>query len=72
MAIKDSDYVLILAPDDKTFLIQASGEKKLSTHLGMLNISDVIGKNYGDKILSHLGNEFLSSRAYHVGYDDED
>jgi tRNA (adenine57-N1/adenine58-N1)-methyltransferase len=58
MAIEENDYVLILAPDDKTFLLQVSVEKKLSTHLGMLSISDVIGKNYGDKIVSGLGNEF--------------
>ncbi|NIP39098.1 MAG: tRNA (adenine-N1)-methyltransferase [Candidatus Dadabacteria bacterium] len=58
MPIQENDYVLILAPDDKTFLSQVSSEKKLSTHLGMLNIADVIGKNYGDKIVSGLGNEF--------------
>ena len=63
MTIKYGDYVLILAPDDKTFLIQVSEEKKLSTHLGMLNIYDVIGKNYGDKISSQLGNEFYLLEA---------
>ena len=63
MTIKEGDYVLMLAPDDKTFLIQVSEEKKLSTHLGMLIISDVIGKNYGDKISSHLGKEFYLLEA---------
>ena len=58
MTIKENDYVLILAPDDKTFLRQVSTEKQLSTHLGMLNIADIIGKNYGDKIVSGLGTEF--------------
>lgn len=58
MPIKENDYVLILAPDDKTFLSQVSAQKKLSTHLGMLDIGDAIGKNYGDKIVSGLGNEF--------------
>ncbi|NIS09254.1 MAG: tRNA (adenine-N1)-methyltransferase [Candidatus Dadabacteria bacterium] len=58
MTIKEGDYVLILAPDDKTFLRKVNAEKQLSTHLGMINIEDIIGKNYGDKIVSGLGNEF--------------
>jgi len=63
MTIKEGDYVLLLAPDDKTFLIQVSEDKKLSTHLGMLIISDAIGKNYGDKISSQLGKEFYLLEA---------
>lgn len=58
MTIKENDFVLILAPDDKTFLTKVEPGRQFSTHLGMLNIGDVIGRSYGDKITSGLGNEF--------------
>jgi len=58
MVIKEGDLILILAPDDKTFMVEAGEDKKLSTHLGILNIADALGKNYGDKIISSLNNIF--------------
>lgn len=59
MAINKGDRILILAPDDKTFYVEAGTACRLSTHLGIIDVSDAIGKNYGDKIISTLNNTFF-------------
>jgi tRNA (adenine57-N1/adenine58-N1)-methyltransferase catalytic subunit len=58
MPISEGDHILLLGPDEKTFFTEANLDKKLSTHLGVLNIGDAIGREFGDKIISQLDKEF--------------
>lgn len=59
MKIKIDDTVLLLSPDNKTFLVSIKEGKTFSSHLGIIDLEDAIGKNWGDRITSKLGNDFF-------------
>lgn len=59
MKIKSGDHVLIISPDEKTFLVIVSEGKKMGTHKGEINLGDCIGKSYGERIKSNLDHTFL-------------
>ncbi|HEX3033837.1 MAG TPA: tRNA (adenine-N1)-methyltransferase [Thermodesulfobacteriota bacterium] len=59
MEIKPGDYVLLLSPDNKTFLLKVKEEKVFGTHLGNVSLRDAIGKRYGEVIYSQLGKPFI-------------
>ncbi len=57
--INSGDQVLILSPDNKTFLLTVAEGKKMGTHLGEISLGDAIGKPFGDRIYSNLEHPFL-------------
>lgn len=57
--ISPDDIILLLSPDDKTFLVKVQEGKNFSSHLGMLDLSQAIGKSWGDRIKTNLDNEFI-------------
>lgn len=59
MKIKPGDHVLIISPDEKTFLVIVSENKKMGTHKGEINLGDCIGKSFGERIHSNLEHAFL-------------
>jgi len=59
MVIKSGDCVLLVSPDNKTFLVDIRDGKVFSTHLGNLNLGDAIGKRYGESIPTQLGKQFF-------------
>ncbi|MEK6223896.1 MAG: tRNA (adenine-N1)-methyltransferase [Thermodesulfobacteriales bacterium] len=59
MKIKTGDHVLIISPDEKTFLVVVSENKKMGTHKGEINLGDCIGKSFGERIHSNLEHAFL-------------
>ena len=59
MNIKNGDTVLIYTPDKKTYLVTVEEGKRMSTHLGELNLGDSIGLEYGSAIYSNLKHPFL-------------
>ena len=59
MKIKTGDHVLIISPDEKTFLVVVSEGKKMGTHKGEIDLGDCIGKSFGERIHSNLEHAFL-------------
>jgi len=59
MKIKTGDHVLIISPDEKTFLVTVTEDKKMGTHKGELLLGDCIGKSFGERIYSNLDHPFL-------------
>ena len=59
MKIKSGDQVLVLSPDNKTFLVTVSENKKMGTHKGEIKLGQCIGKTFGEKIYSNLEHAFL-------------
>ncbi|MEM7008010.1 MAG: tRNA (adenine-N1)-methyltransferase [Thermodesulfobacteriota bacterium] len=59
MIIKEGDHVLLISPDNKTFLVVISEDKKMGTHKGELTLAHAIGKSYGERIYSNLDHPFL-------------
>ena len=59
MKIQHNDLVLLLAPDNKTYLLRVELEKEFHTNNGILKLDDAIGKEFGDSLVSTLDNTFL-------------
>lgn len=59
MNIQTGDLVLMLSPDNKTFLVKIERDKKFHTHRGILDLNDAIGREYGDSIISTLDKKFV-------------
>ncbi len=57
--IKSGDQVLIMSPDEKTFLVTVTQDKNMGTHKGELALGDAIGKSFGETIYSNLEHPFL-------------
>jgi tRNA (adenine57-N1/adenine58-N1)-methyltransferase len=55
MKISEGSYVLLFHTPRKKWLIKAAYEKKMHTHLGIIDMSDVIGMEYGSVIKSTEG-----------------
>ncbi len=61
MSFKKNDIVLLLSKDS-SYLVNVQ-EGKFQTKDGIINLSELFKKNYGDKIKTHLGKEFLLARV---------
>ena len=59
MSIKRGNSVLVISPDEKTFLVTVDEGKRMGTHLGEINLGDAIGLDYGGTIYSNLEHPFL-------------
>lgn len=57
--IDDGDYVLLRAAGDREYFARA-GEGKLHTDLGIVDLSTLIGIEWGASIESHLGKPFYA------------
>jgi tRNA (adenine57-N1/adenine58-N1)-methyltransferase len=58
--IQEGSDVLFLLDTKRTFLINIKAGEKLHTHKGFIPNEDLIGKKYGEKVLSSLGYEFVA------------
>lgn len=54
--IEDGEHVVLIG-NDREYFVQA-GKGNLSTDLGVISLSSLVGTNPGDKVTSHLGHEF--------------
>ena len=55
MVIQDGSYVLLFHTSSKKWLTRATSKKKLHTHLGVIDISSIIGLDYGSIIKTTEG-----------------
>ena len=59
MKVKEGASVLIVSPDEKTYLVKVLSGKGMGTHLGEIDLGDAIGLEYGQRIYSNLKHPFL-------------
>jgi len=57
MSLKEGDYVLLLTPDEKSYLVEIK-DLNFHTHKDYLNLKELIGKNYGETIFGKKGEKF--------------
>ena len=57
--IGDGDYVLLFLRRRKTYLVKVEEGKTFHTHKGFIQIDDIIGKRFGESVLSSLGFKFI-------------
>lgn len=55
MLIQDGSYVLLFHTSSKKWLTRVTSEKKLHTHLGVIDISSIIGLEYGSTMKTTEG-----------------
>jgi tRNA (adenine57-N1/adenine58-N1)-methyltransferase catalytic subunit len=55
MKIEEGSYVLLFHTPSKKWLTKVSLEKKFHTHLGIIDVSSVIGMEYGSSIVTTEG-----------------
>jgi len=58
--IKEGQYVLLYIGRRKTYLVKAEKGKTFHTHKGFVKFDDLVGKEYGVRVLSNLGTEFIA------------
>lgn len=56
--VRDGDLVQLVGLRHKSFIIRAQTGGEMQTHRGVIKHDDLIGKPWGIKITSHLGNPF--------------
>jgi len=55
MTIKEGNYVLLFHTSRKKWLTRVNSDKKVHTHLGVIDVSAIIGKEYGMAIRTSEG-----------------
>jgi tRNA (adenine57-N1/adenine58-N1)-methyltransferase catalytic subunit len=55
MKIQEGHYVLLFHSNRKKWLVKVTANKKMHTHLGVIDVSDVIGMEYGSLIKTSEG-----------------
>jgi tRNA (adenine57-N1/adenine58-N1)-methyltransferase len=57
--VRENDYVLLYLDEKRKYLIKLERNKKLHTHKGFIVLDEIIGKKFGEKIKSNIGEEFV-------------
>jgi len=58
--IDEGDSVLLYLDRRRTYLVKVERGKSFHTHKGFIQLEELIGKEYGTRILSSLGVEFVA------------
>ena len=58
--IRKDDYLLLFLSQRKTYMVKVEKGKTFHTHKGFIKFDDLIGKEYGSRVLSSLGVEFVA------------
>lgn len=62
LKIVEGDYILLYLDQRRTYLVRVEAGKIFHTHKGFIRLDDIIGKDYGSKITSSLGVDFVVLR----------
>lgn len=59
-AIREGDDILLYLDRKRTYLVKAEKEKSFHTHRGIVQLGELIGKEYGTQIASTMGIQFVA------------
>lgn len=62
ITIDEGESVLLYLDRKRTYLVTVEREKNLHTHKGFIQLDELIGKDYGTRIDSSMGVEFVALR----------
>lgn len=57
--IKEDSYVLVFQDSRRKWLVRPRDAPKLHTHLGVIDLSSIVGKDYGCSLKTNTGSEVL-------------
>jgi tRNA (adenine57-N1/adenine58-N1)-methyltransferase len=60
LLIQEGSYVLLFLDHRRTYLVKVESGKNFHTHKGFIKFDDLIGKEYGSKVPSSTGVEFVA------------
>lgn len=66
MTIENNDLVL-LVHKKKTFLITVTG-RDFHSHFGVVDLTGLLGKEYGTRVVSHSGHEFVAIKPTFIDF----
>jgi tRNA (adenine57-N1/adenine58-N1)-methyltransferase len=66
--IREGEDVLLYLDRKRTYLIRVEKGKSFHTHKGFLQLDDLVGKEYGTRIVSSMGVEFMVLKPTIVDY----
>ncbi len=58
--IEEGDRVLLFLDSKRTYLVEVEADKTFHTHKGFIQLKELIGKEYGTRIKSSTGTEFIA------------
>ena len=58
--IAEGDDIFLYMDTKRTYLVKVEAEKSFHTHKGYIQLGDLIGKEYGTRIVSSMGTEFVA------------
>jgi tRNA (adenine57-N1/adenine58-N1)-methyltransferase len=58
--IAEGDDIFLYMDRKRTYLVRVEAEKSFHTHKGYIQLGDLIGKEYGTRIASSMGREFVA------------
>jgi tRNA (adenine57-N1/adenine58-N1)-methyltransferase len=58
--IREGDDVLLYLNRKRTYLVKVESGKSFHTHIGYIQLDSLIGKEYGTRLKSSLGTEFVA------------
>jgi len=58
--IQEESNVLLFLDKRRSYLVKVEKEKDFHTHKGFVNLGELVGKEYGTRIISNLGVEFVA------------
>jgi tRNA (adenine57-N1/adenine58-N1)-methyltransferase len=58
--ISEGDFILLYLNKRRTYLVKAEKGKSFHTHKGFLQLDNLIGKEYGTRLSSNTGTEFIA------------
>jgi len=56
---QSGDLAMLIEKNGKQFIIQLDPDQRLQTHRGVLEHRDLIGLEWGQKVRTHMGHDFL-------------
>jgi tRNA (adenine57-N1/adenine58-N1)-methyltransferase len=60
LLIQEGSQVLLFLDHRRTYLVKVESGKSFHTHKGFIRFDDLIGREYGSKVLSSIGVEFVA------------
>jgi tRNA (adenine57-N1/adenine58-N1)-methyltransferase len=60
--ISEGDDIFLYLDRKRTYLVRVEAEKSFHTHKGYIQLGDLIGKEYGTRIVSSMGTEFVAMK----------
>jgi len=68
LTINEGDHILLYLNKKRTYLVKVEKGKSFHTHKGFIQLDNLIGREYGTRIKSNMGTEFIALKPFLPDY----